>query len=80
MRMSLGGVSYLEGTQVDTLLEPAGMVIKPEGRAVRIVMTLEVVHEHIEDFILRTMRRTRIHHGARILLVFLKKRREFNLT
>lgn len=62
---------YLEGAQVNSLFEPNRVEVETERSAVRVVMALEIVHQHFVDFIFRPVGRTRIHHSARVLLVII---------
>lgn len=59
---------YLEGTQVNALLKPNGVEVETERCAIRVVVSPEIVHQHLVNFIFGPVRRTRIHHSARVLL------------
>lgn len=67
---------YLEGAQVNSLFEPNRMEVETERSAVRVVVALEIVHQHFVDFIFRPVGRTRIYHSAWILLVIITKKKK----
>ena len=64
-----GGVSYLESSQVDLLLEPNCVEVEAQRGPVAFVMAPEIMHQHFIDFVLRAVRRARIHHSARVFLI-----------
>lgn len=63
---------YLECAEIDALLEPNRVEIQAERSTIRVVVTLEVVHQHLKHFFFRAVRRARIYHGTRVLLTELR--------
>lgn len=49
-------------------LEPVGVEVEAKGCTIRIVMPVEVGHEHFEKLLLREVWRTAVDHGAADLL------------
>jgi hypothetical protein len=60
---------YLEGPQVDPLLEPDGVEVETVRGSVGVEVTSEVMHQHFVDLIFCTVRWARIDHGTRIFLL-----------
>ena len=54
--------------EVLLLLEPDRVEVDPEWRFVALVVAVEVVHEHVEDLVVRQVRRAGVHHRARVAL------------
>ena len=57
-----------EGLPVLLVLEPGGVEVEAERRAVRVVVAVEVGHEYVVDLLLGEVGRAAVHHGAAVLL------------
>lgn len=57
-----------EDTEILLLFEPYGVEIDAEWCFVALVVTIEIVHEHVKDFVIRQMSRTWVNHSTCVSL------------